>query len=360
MYCYGAWSLGVLIILEARGLAIAQTGPVQEPVAVVEVGGEWGFLTRKGTYVFNRQFDGLGWFSEGLAAVKVDGKWGFMDGLGTIVIAPQFDGASGFSEGLAGVTLAGKEGFIDKSGQVVITPRFDHAWPFSNGLALIEIDHKRGYIDQRGTMVIEPENIWAFPFSDGVAYVVRDGKAKFIDKSGKPVTDFQIDEGAEAFYEGVAAVRMGQLWGFIDVHGAVVIPPKYDGVFRFSGGLAKVADSQHPRQWFAIDKSGRVVIGPRFHHTMGCEGAWFSEGLMAQWADRKRCGFIDRSGRLVIRTKLDAFGTIVGDFHQGMVQFLGVTGKYGFLNRSGRVAIQPQFDFVTDFALPDPDSNSHW
>jgi hypothetical protein len=100
---YGAWLFGVLSVLE--GLADGQTAPLREPIALVEVGGKWGFITRSGTYVFNRQFDGLGWFSEGLAAAKVDGKWGFMDGLGTVVIAPQFDSALGFSEGLAGVTI---------------------------------------------------------------------------------------------------------------------------------------------------------------------------------------------------------------------------------------------------------------
>ncbi|EAK1349894.1 WG repeat-containing protein, partial [Campylobacter coli] len=50
-------------------------------------------------------------------------------------------------------------------------------------------------------------------------------------------------------------------WGFIDKSGKIVIEPKFDGVGNFSEGLAGV---ELNGKWGFIDKSGKIVIEPKF------------------------------------------------------------------------------------------------
>jgi hypothetical protein len=85
------------------------------------------------------------------------------------------------------------------------------------------------------------------------------GKMGYIDDSDRFVIQ-PIFDGAAAFYEGLAAVRIGDKRGFINTLGEVVIKPQWDYTTDFSEGLAAV---EVGGQWGYIDKSGSFVIGSR-------------------------------------------------------------------------------------------------
>ncbi|MEO0184078.1 MAG: WG repeat-containing protein, partial [candidate division WOR-3 bacterium] len=42
------------------------------------------------------------------------------------------------------------------------------------------------------------------------------------------------------FYEKIARVSKNELWGFIDIMGKEIVPPKYESAHDFSQGLAEV------------------------------------------------------------------------------------------------------------------------
>src|SRR5262249_50629632 len=68
-------------------------------------------------------------------------------------------------------------------------------------------------------------------------------------------------------------------WGFIDKTGKVVVSPRFGQVGSFSGGLAAV---ELDEKWGFINKSGITVIDPQF------SGAGdFGEGLAAVRGDYK-------------------------------------------------------------------------
>jgi len=65
--------------------------------------------------------------------------------------------------------------------------------------------------------------------------------------------------------------------------------------------------------------------------------------------DDGHCGFIDRTGRLLVKTDFTPL-TLIGQSHQGLATFTTAgTDKTGFIDRKGRVVIPAQFDFATDF-----------
>src|SRR5437764_4900780 len=56
-------------------------------------------------------------------------------------------------------------------------------------------------------------------------------------------------------------IHYGPKWGFIDRHGALMIPPQFDDVSDFFSGLAAV---EVGGKWGYVDERGQFVIPPRF------------------------------------------------------------------------------------------------
>jgi hypothetical protein len=75
--------------------------------------------------VIPAQFNTAAEFSEGLAVVSIGGKFGYIDKSGKFVINPQWDSALNFDKGVAEVWLTQpkyKKGYINKQGKYLWQP----------------------------------------------------------------------------------------------------------------------------------------------------------------------------------------------------------------------------------------------
>ena len=102
------------------------------------------------------------------------------------------------------------------------------------------------------------------------------------------------------FYEGLAGVKLDGKWGFVDHQGYVIIPPKYDYVELFCGGLAK------------------VLLG---------------DFVGGKW------GFVDQQGKEWVPLKYDS----VRNFDDGLAG-VKLDGKWGFVNGHGKEVVEPKYD----------------
>lgn len=328
----------------------AQESRAQELIPF-EQNEKWGFINTRGETVIRPRFDEVQPFSEGLALVRNDDlKYGFIDASGEFVVEPQYYIAFSFSEGLAAVTKEspGTWGYIDHKGSFVIPAQFGWAGSFSDGMAevLTAPDKgkpnvlKTGYIDKTGSLVIEDKYGWSEPFSDGLALIADDkpnaqeyfNRKAFIDKRGRRVTAFFSN--AESFSEGLAAVEVDSLWGFIDTTGAVVIPPAYDFVLRpFTEGYAAVHCLNDKIAF--IDRRGKKITGCSF------EEAWaFAGGLAAVQTTGKGWGFINTRGRFVIRPQF----AHADSFLNGLARVRIIKEGWiyeGYINPRGEYVIKP-------------------
>jgi len=115
-------------------------------------------------------------------------------------------------------------------------------------------------------------------------------KSAYIDKTGKAVIDASRYESAGNFSDGLASVEAPrQGWGFIDKTGAMVIPPKFESTLGFKEGLAPVVVDD---KWGFINKSGTLVIENQFDFV-----AEFSEGMAI---------VDDKTGKVVIPVQYEA------------------------------------------------------
>jgi hypothetical protein len=321
---------------------------LDHPLFVVAVNRRYGYINQKGKIAIEPQFDYAGIFSEGLARVMKNQKYGYIDGHGHSVIEPQFENAYRFSEGLAIICDKDKSkyGYIDKTGRIVIDMKFDGAAGFSEGLARVQIrgkgrakDHY-GYIDKTGQYIIDAVFDFVEDFSEGLACVKIDGKIGYINKSGQFVIEpkFSSENALSAgllsalgvlpspksFSEGLAAVNVDGKWGYIDKTGQIVIEPKFDRPGVFSGGLARVTIGKKRGY---IRRNGEYAIEPRFF-TAGT----FHEGLAFVSEDGSKSCCIDETGDVVFELK----SGFPKRFYCGLAPVLGRKEHLGYVNRRGK------------------------
>ncbi len=71
-------------------------------------------------------------------------------------------------------------------------------------------------------------------------------------------------EVAQPFSEGLAAVRIEGLFGFINQQGEIVIAPRFEAASSFSDGYAEVRIGNASG---AIDRSGQLVVPVNPHYS---------------------------------------------------------------------------------------------
>lgn len=232
-------------------------------------GGKWGLIDKKGKVVIPMEYEAVSLEAEGLVPVKKDGKWGYMDLKGQWKIQPQFEYAPQFSKGFATPKLNGKHGCINAQGKVTIPFEYDFAYPTLKTAPLVVLQKKgENYTSVKGLAnpltgkILAPvkyESI--YDFYDGVAQVKAGKKYGFIDSTGKEVVPVIYDYVPIAFSEGLSYVQQAGKYGFVDPAGKVVVPLVYDFAANFSEGMASVKQNGIAGY---IDKKGNLAIPLRF------------------------------------------------------------------------------------------------
>ena len=176
-----------------------------------------------------------------------------------------------------------------------------------------------------------------FPYQSGQLY-------GYINAVGEIVIEPQFTLAGE-FSEGMATVSYdGKTTGFINQIGELVIEPRFSYAGQFIQGLAIVAlpgvDADAPFLSAYIDRTGRFVFGEqRFYSAEP-----FSEGLAAVSPDGERYGYIDLLGTLVIEPQF----AYAEPFSEGLAP-AQVGDLVGYIDRTGAFVFEPQFAAADPF-----------
>ena len=139
--------------------------------------------------------------------------------------------------------------------QLLSTLRFDRMTAACAGVATVRQGDLYGFFGGDG---LYAPCVWdgAGHFSEGLAQVKRGGKWGFIDRRGEVVVPCVWDE-AQAFADALAAVRRGEKWGFVNARGELALPRVWEVAFSFDGGIAKV---RRGGKWGLIDVDGAAIL----------------------------------------------------------------------------------------------------
>jgi serine/threonine protein kinase len=164
----------------------------------------------------------------------------------------------------------------------------------------------------------------------------------------------QFDD-ANNFYEGLAAVKINNKWGYIDKTGNVIITPKFYVATHFSEGLAQVVinDELHSNCGY-IDKDGNfLIIPPKFQCNFN-HNPYFHEGLaivaIVAIEDKYKeyyykYGYIDKTGNIIIKPQFD----YAESFSEGLA-VVKINGKYGYIDKTGNTVIKEKFRLADSFS----------
>lgn len=126
-------------------------------------------------------------------------------------------------------------------------------------------------------------------------------------------------------------LKIGNLFGYVNKAGSIVIEPKYNLAFFFDGRLAKVHIKY---KWGVIDKTGRFVIAPQYE-----EIGRFRDGLACVRKNGK-IGFINESGTVIVPIEGD--DKYLPAYEKGVAAFT-IKDKSYYVDKNGKFITKEQF-----------------
>jgi hypothetical protein len=174
----------------------------------------------------------------------------------------------------------------------------------------------------------------------------------YIDASGAVVLP-PILESAGEFHEDRARFQCGGRWGFFEKDLNVVAPPTLSWAENFSEGLARVQPEGEALsfggEWGFMDRSGRIAIASKLKHLVYGEEHFgeFRDGLaMIESDENSEVGYIDKNGKVVIPP---SFGLSWG-FSEGLAAAQSSKENlFGYIDKQGLWIIKPQFKIAFSF-----------
>lgn len=325
----------------------------------------YGYINYLGEVVIEPKFKFAMNFNEENSIARVNeynqlgNQFGFIGRDGSYIITPQYPNATGFYNGLAVVSLGGNAGFINSKGEMIIEYGYSTVSHFTDGVSRVsqmaDINGYRtkvyGYIDQNGKEIIPVTHKTLGELKDGrILYLEHpddwDKKVYcYFDKTGKKAFTTTFKQAGE-FYGGRAYVRVkeGEKWStaFINTKGEVTftlpdsIRSAGEGITFFKEGFAFVTGNNG--KYAIIDSLGNLISN--FIYSRPSK---FSEGLAPVEIDGK-AGYVDYSGNMVIEAKFQG----AEEFKNG-IAWIYENNKYGLIDKQGNYLHKPTFRAVHGF-----------
>lgn len=298
--------------------------------------------------------------------------WGYIRKDGTWAIPAQFDAVTAFSEDVAAVNADGKWGYINAQGDWVIQPVYREAGPFRQGRArVVSFDTIPHFIDLHGNRYGLVDWEADGDFNDGLAKVKSGSAYGFVDTTG--------DQRIPALYSQAwnfewhhAIVEYNGKIGVIDTNGQFRIPAIYDKIkrshnrqyFMAQSGVKSVLFTASGKEILQIapgrmiDTDGTLIAVDRasekWLYNIRKKNWQYNKGYLqlyylgdSRWAARDAEGYalLDETGQSLSEKRYQQ----IYQFKQGMA--VCQRDEYWcFLNLQGDELIQPSFGLAWDFA----------
>ena len=240
-----------------------------------------------------------------------------------------------------------------EKGEEAFPGSFVYATMYYDGYAIVDA-FSDGYrfLDKNGEFRDETPFMDVTIFHDNIAWVVEvGGPLTAVNKKGEVLFELKQAEEACAFHEGYAAFsNISGEWGLVDKTGRIVIEPRWTNVIPMvvrDRILVKDGDSG----WCLIDTEGRILSD--YYAQMGTKD--YDEGFLQNYVqalqldripvklENGKWGIIDRNGANIVNPQFDEI-MLDGDNYLFRKGYL-----YGWCDKDGQYIINPQFSEASLF-----------
>ncbi|RNB71472.1 WG repeat-containing protein [Brevibacillus centrosporus] len=257
------------------------------------------------------------------AYVKGNDKWGYVNLSGKIAVPAAFTRAYPFVGPYARVELGNEVGYIDRSGKLLFTKKVDSAYDFTDGLAVVSV----GKRDQKGE------------------YIPYSGKYGYINSKGQYVVPPQY-MSAESFRNGVGKVTLfNGTCGYINKTGSYLIAPAKQQCF---GMYEKLIVTYKEGTYFYYDTSGNLLYQYPYHFNRDLSKD--AKPKLQAVRVKKKYGFADSAGRLIIPPQWDFAGAERGTWGDGLIPVRNTGKPYGYINEQGKYVLEPVYSMARTFS----------
>jgi len=264
------------------------------------------------------------------------------------------------NEPLLPIAIDNKVGFINTRGQLVVPPKLDGAMPLvSNRLAVAQVEGRYGFINRKGELVIPAKYDRAKRFACGMAPVKVGEQWHYIDENGDTVLTGPYQAAFRFLPEGVTSVKIDDKYTLIDTKGQRLTGKTFPLLIPM-GAEGLIAARLPGNKWGYLSLKGEIVIATDYVY-----GRAFSNGLAAVATKDQTYGYIDRDGNTIIEPRFPAAREFASNGLAAVVtqRRQGPYNYYGFINKEGEWVIPPRFfhayDFVCGLApVQDPETKA--
>lgn len=261
-----------------------------------------------------------------------------------------------------------KMGYMNKDFTYITDAVYDKAYPYEDGVAVVKTDKGYGVIGSSGEIIIEClyDNIPEFSTNQirivieendevlnhkyfdkktgSYLYSINQGKGEseevilnkvLVDNSSQIISGIPEWESDDRI---VFRDEESMLQGYTDGFGNIIIAPRFENAFPFSGEYARITKDG---KFGYIDNKGKIVIKPQFD-----EAYDFSYGL-ARVKKEDLYGFIDIEGNLAIDYQYKK----ANDFFRDGASVSKTGALWGYITENNRLVANYKFALPSKFAF---------
>lgn len=232
-------------------------------------------------------------------------------------------------------------GFIDSARSAIhLVPQYDEVTPFYEGLSVVNRNDTVFYINKEGENPFPVTYSSAGRFEHGVAPVRRGNRWHFINRQGQVVSRDYEEIGELS--NGIYVIKSGGKYGALNSFGQSLLQPTFEKLGDFANGMA----------WYiANNKYGFVnVAGDVFDPDFDWLSDFGDDGLAIMRRGQK-FGLVNAAGECVLEANWDKVIRA-----QGGIYIVVKGGSYGFFEKSGCFLTPVMWDYQGDL-MPDFYSN---
>ena len=235
----------------------------------------YGLIDSESHDILPSVFEYLRLLDNGLYQFKLDGLYGLADAEGNILRPNRYNSMGKFTDNLAVVKINNEEedsvlyGYIDSNGNEVLPTVYPWIGKRQGDYSTVMADGVWGLFSLKDhTIVYFPDVSYLGPCSEGICSINMGGSFDPKEKRvkgglwGYASSDGQIRiqprfNTVRGFSEGVAAVKLDEKWGFINVNGETVVPCEYDEVdSNFENGSGRLIKDD---EVYVFDENGEII-----------------------------------------------------------------------------------------------------